>query len=427
MKPSDKKETFFYGWIILIGCMLLQGAGTGLFSNCNGVFTQPVPEALGVSRGTFGLYTTIGGLIGMGGMVVYGELYGRNPKSFRKFIILSTAVCCGCVFGYSFATSVWHFYILSAIYGCFFPGLAGISITTLVNNWFIEKRGLATGIAFTGSGISAAIMNPIVRRVVEVYGWRYGYRLLAVTALALMVVAILIIREVPEKKGQLPLGAEKLARDEGGAAVMPELVGLRRREALREPAFYLMVLGFTFLGLAGMGISFHNMAFLTEIGYGGIAGFIASIYLLVMTGAKILLGGLFDRLGSVKSALLTGSCMLASAVALRFAGASPIMPYVFGVCFGFGYSTLTVPYSYLIAESFGTREFAAVYSVCMMLSGLGGSFANPIAGKLYELFGNNYTSVWNIFIVFTLLATACMVTATLIARRKNLNPNALIK
>lgn len=52
--------------------------------------------------------------------------------------------------------------------------LAGISVTTLVNNWFVDKRGLATGLAFAGSGVSAAIMTPVLTTVVTDYGWAHG-------------------------------------------------------------------------------------------------------------------------------------------------------------------------------------------------------------------------------------------------------------
>ena len=51
-----------------------------------------------------------------------------------------------------------------------------------------------------------------------------------------------------------------------------------------------------------------------------------SLVMTVMIFAKIFLGAVFDKIGPVPSAVLTGVCMLVSVVALRFAGVASFMP-----------------------------------------------------------------------------------------------------
>ena len=206
---------------------------------------------------------------------------------------------------------------------------------------------------------------------------------------------------------------------------LPELVGLTRAEALKTPSIYLLAMGFTLLSIVGMGISGHAIAHLTQVGYGNVAATVWSMVMIVMIAGKIILGAAFDKLGSVNAAILTGFCMMMSALSLHFAGAAPFMPWVFALCFGFGYSTLTVPYSYLISEIFGTKEFSAVYSVVMTISGLGGAFASPITGALYDIFGN-YKIVWPIYVGVALCSTALMATASMVGRRNHYNPAAKI-
>jgi len=213
--------------------------------------------------------------------------------------------------------------------------------------------------------------------------------------------AVLLIRVNPEDKGTVPYGFEKLAAAQAssdGPVALPEQTGLTRAEAIKTPAFYCTVLGIIFLSLSGMGMSTHAIAYFTDIGYpSGTASAAMSLVMTIMIGAKIFLGVTFDKIGPVPSAILTGSCMLASTIAIRFAGLAPFMPFVFSACFGFGYSTLTVPYSYLISQNFGTREFSAVYSLATTFGGLGGGFAATISGMLYDHFGS-YLPVWNIYI-----------------------------
>lgn len=425
LQSNTKSSKVFYGWFIVLACLMVQGSCTGIFTNCNSVFMATVPGALGVGRGSFALYTTIGGLIGQGATMIYGELYRRRPDGFKIFMLASCFATSIAVFGYSISSKLWHFYAFSALFGCFMAPLAGLSITTLINNWFIEKRSLATGIAFTGSGITAAIMLPIVSKVVENYGWRWGYRLLAVSGFVLMFVSIVFfVCETPAKKGMMPYGYRQQADAEVGA--LPELAGLTRAQALKTPSFYLLALGFTLLGMVGMGISGHALSYLNEVGRSDVSAKVMSMVMVVMIAGKIILGAVFDKMGSVKASILTGFCMVISAVSLHFADLAPFMPWVFAVCFGFGYSTLTVPYSYLISEIFGTKEFSAVYSVVMTISGLGGAFANPLAGALRDFFGT-YKVVWPIYMLFALASTLCMVASSVIARRGHYNPKALIQ
>jgi len=418
------KKRFFYGWVIVLSCALIYAASVGIFVNCLGIFVKPVTESLGFERGPFTLYATISGTIGMLSMLVYGELYRKYPNRIRLFILAGVIVCSSVFVGYSFASKLWHFYLLAACYGCVSTTLAAISVTTLINNWFVEKRGFATGLAFAGSGVSAAIMTPVLNAIVTEYGWRMGYRTMGIVGFVIMIAAVFLIRVTPEEKGELPYGMKPRATDpdlpENTVTIAPtiEQRGITRAQALKEPAYYLQVAGMLCLGISGMGMSGHVIAYLTDIGYSDTtAAATMSLVMTVMIGAKILLGALFDKIGPVPSAFLSGVCMFFSVVTLRFAGMAPFMPYVFALCFGFGYSTLSVPYSYLIAQNFGTREFATVYSLAVTVSGLGNSFAPTISGMLYDLFGSYY-GVWNLYIVFTIGAIVFLTLAAKISKAK---------
>ena len=419
MQQTKTKKKFFYGWVIVFCCTLLVAAGTGIFVNCLGIFVKPVCEDLGFDRGPFTLYSSIGGFVGMFAVLIYGELYRKYPHHIRKFIALGMVICCGAFYGYSLSTKLWHFYVLAAIYGTASMTLAGISLTTLINNWFVDKRGLATGLAFAGSGVSAAIMTPVLTTVVTNYGWRMGYRTMSLVSFIILIPAMLLIRLEPSDKGLLPYGVTPHPSEEDKQSIpVIEQTGLTRAQAVKTSSFYFQSIGIFCLSLAGMGISNHAISYFTDIGYSPLTASTAmSLVMTIMIGAKILLGAVFDKIGSVRSAILTGLCMIASTLSIRFAGAGAFMPYVFSVCFGFGYSTLTVPYSYLIGQNFGTREFAAIYSLATMISSLGNSYAPSLSGTLYDFFGS-YINVWNIYIVVSVLAIVTLTLAAKISKQK---------
>ena len=291
--------------------------------------------------------------------------------------------------------------------------LAGISVTTLVNNWFVDKRGLATGLAFAGSGVSAAIMTPVLTTVVTDYGWRMGYRTMSLVSFIILIPAMLLIRLEPSDKGLLPYGVTPHPSEEDKRSIpVIEQTGLTRAQAVKTSSFYFQSIGIFCLSLAGMGISNHAISYFTDIGYSPLTASTAmSLVMTIMIGAKILLGAVFDKIGSVRSAILTGLCMIASTRSIRFAGAGAFMPYVFSVCFGFGYSTLTVPYSYLIGQNFGTREFSSIYSLICTLGSLGGGIAATLTGMLYDRLGSYYP-VWTIYFVLACLALTFLFLAS---------------
>ena len=183
--------------------------------------------------------------------------------------------------------------------------------------------------------------------------------------------------------------------------------------------------GIAVFGATTMGTNPHVISCLTDTGYSAAtASAVSSVVMVVMIFAKIALGAVFDRVGAARAAILSGLCMVASLVSIMLCRGSAIMPFVFAVCFGFGYSIGTVPASFLVIENFGAREFSAIYSISSMLSGIFSSFGPSVTGALYDMSGS-YDIVWPIYLGFICLAMASLALAANSSLRKNYNPRAV--
>ena len=55
-----------------------------------------------------------------------------------------------------------------------------------ISHWFSRRRGLAVGIAFSGSYVAGAIWPPILQRMFDAQGWRESFVDLALLTLILM-------------------------------------------------------------------------------------------------------------------------------------------------------------------------------------------------------------------------------------------------
>jgi len=73
-----------------------------------------------------------------------------------------------------------------------------------ISHWFSRRRGLAVGIAFSGSYVAGAIWPPILQRMFDAQGWRESFIDLALITLIFMALLSLILYPKPTANKHLP-------------------------------------------------------------------------------------------------------------------------------------------------------------------------------------------------------------------------------
>ena len=387
---NQGKPKLFYGWVVVFSILCLQGAAIGILGNTMSVFFRPVSEALGVSRSTFYLYNTFSAITGMVMSPFWGEFF-RNRK-FKPYMILGSFTAAGTVFAYSYSTSIYHFYAIAMVNACFSGMLMGVSIARILANWFIEKRGLATGIALSGSGLAGAIMTPIVSRTIENYGWRAGYRQLGICFFVITVpILVLLLKETPEEMGLKPLGwkpqDEQVTRD-GGTLKS----GMTRAQALRSKTFWCYALALFMVQGCVMSTSNNVVNHLTDIGYSpAFAAGIFSILLFMLVPGKPFLGFLYDRLGMARATTINTLTMSVAPILLACTAIfrqATWLPYLYAVWFGSAYAITSMQLPYMTPQLFGDKEFTRVYGIAQPFTMLGSALLVPVANRAQEMIGS---------------------------------------
>ncbi len=403
--PAQRR--WHYAWVIAFAGLLVSGAGVGIFNSTLGVFVKPVCEELGFMRGQFTLYSSISTLVCVALMPLFGTLFKRF--GFRRIAVIGAVVCGLALVGYSFSSLLWQFYLLSFLSGLLINGVGIMSVGILINRWFADRKGLATGIAYSGSGLLAAILIPISNRVIELNGWRWGYRFLACVSLCVLIpVILLIIKDKPSDKGlepySLPSGRKNAKQGLG------QNVGLTRKEALKKASFWALAIGVLGITLCQAGPHVHTVSFLSDIGYSSaFAASVSSVYMLLLTACKIIMGYVIDRLGSLKASLLIGgSCIVFPVVAL-FA-IFPAIPWVYAAFLAVASSGSTILSAILTTNYFGGKDFSRVYSVVTMFMYGGVAISSPLLGSLYDLTGG-YTTAWILIACIGVFVCVCLIAA----------------
>ncbi|TFY64370.1 hypothetical protein EVJ58_g2652 [Rhodofomes roseus] len=95
----------------------------------------------------------------------------------------------------SIATKYWELLLSQGIMFGIGSSLAYIPAIGLPSQWFDKRRGLATGIASSGSGIGAVILSPIVQSSIDNLGIPWALRIVGFLCFAFGMVSLALLRQ----------------------------------------------------------------------------------------------------------------------------------------------------------------------------------------------------------------------------------------
>lgn len=401
-RESNREGGFHYAWVILIVAMMVLGVYVPVVNSLSNTWQIAVTEDLGFSRTAFSFTGTITQAVGIFlGPVVSVFLTKYN---FKRIWTAAAIAFAAAVFGYSLAQNQYQFYALGLVVGAAYITTAQIPMMMLINNWFSEKKGLATSIAVSGISAGGALLSPLVNSLIANVGWRMSYRVYALIILALAVVfGIFLIYLRPEDKGMKPYGykeSDDLPADPTKDTNKSLNVGLSIAASLSCSFFIFLLLGSVMNGLAN-GASLQFPPALQEAAGFKTAGTVVSIYLLLGVFGKLLLGRIADKYG-IYHALFFGAATLAlSFVAMLFV---PFAwgPWLVAVVFGFGLALGSVLPPLVTASIYGRDMYGEAYGFVQSATQVGAAFGPLLVSYIFDASGT-YRFAWIINIGFALL------------------------
>lgn len=380
----------FYGWWIVGAAIGAQALSAGLLQQAFGSYVVLLERDFGWSRtalaGAFSLARVEDGLLGP----IQGWFLDRlGPRAVMRAGMLLFA---GGFFLFARIDSITGFYLayLVMAVGASFAGF--LSITTVIVNWFEEKRQTAMGIALLGTAIGGFSL-PLVVWGLETLGWRAVANISGLTVLAVGLPLTQIIRQRPEPYGYLPDGRQPDAGDatEAGGAVQrvshdPEFTV---RQALRTKAFWYISLAHAASVLVVAVVQVHFTAHLVgSLSYSlGAAATLTTIMTAANFAGRPLGGWLANRVGS--RAVILG-CMLLHAGSLLALAYGSSMPILIGFALGNGLAWgARVPVIVTMrAEYFGTKSFGSIMGISSSVVTVASVAAPFLAGLSYDVTGS---------------------------------------
>jgi len=386
---AEEKKSVFYGWWIVVGGFVLCFFGIGMGINTVGIFIEEVVSTLNFTRGGFSLFFTIAAITMMIGAIIVGKL--MEKIDVRVIMGVGTSLFAFGFALYSQCETLKEFYLTSVLLGLGSAGTHIIPVTTMINNWFVKKRGLAMGIVFAGTGIGGLVLNPFMTWIITnnflnmKYGWQSAFIIGGVSAAVFCIpIAVFVMKKSPGELGLMPDGVEA-----GGVTDETALKGFSLGETVKTPVFWIVAGMALLFSVVNMGINQHLYSYFNaDMGFAKTtASMIVGGYLGMTVFGKISIGHISDRKGLIFGMILFISMVLVGIIILINAKYLWIAVFFISI-FGFGNVIQTVIPPLVTAECFGLLHYGVIYGIVSVFMTIGAGIGTPLSGFIRDKTGS---------------------------------------
>lgn len=404
---------FYYGWVI-VGIAFVTMAISVSSRTAFSLLLPPLTQEFGWSTGTVAAAFSVGFMTS----AILSPLAGRIMDRYGPRVVIQSGIAlmaAGLFLGAN-VQAVWQLYLTLGVLALVGANLMSFVAQSLyLPHWFVRRRGLAMGVAFSGVGVGAVLILPWLQTIIETDGWRAACTTMGVLAIVVLVPINLLVRHRPQALGLLPDGDASAAAAAGkpGMTIVDPVWAAREwtlGAAVRTGRFWLLALGY-FMGLFGWyAVQIHQTKYLIDIGYSPfIAAWALGVVSIVGISGQVGFGALSDRIGR-EAAWSIGCLGFAIAYALLILMETmPSMTLLYLMVLSQGVLGYAMPavMGPMTAEIFEGPHYGTVFGT-LTIAILSGGAAGPwIAGMIHDATGGYRAA-------FALAIGCCAVSAAAI-------------
>jgi predicted MFS family arabinose efflux permease len=273
----------------------------------------------------------------------------------------------------------------------------------VVTRWFHRRRSVALSIASTGISVGGLVFTPVASTLIRHLGISSASMILGAVWAGVVVPTAAAIWPDPASRGEWPDGDEPAvaSTDAESAAA-----GVPYEEAIHSRFFRVLVIAYVFGLTAQVGALIHLYNRVSDDAGKSIAG--ATVLCVALSSVVFrLLGGVVAERVSLRR--LTVTMFVVQGVSLAIlAGASSASALLAGsVLFGATVGNTLMLQPLLIAEAFGVREYARIYSLNLLWTTLGVAAGPFVLGVIHDVTGG-YTTAYVVAAILSLVGAVSL-------------------
>ena len=426
---KNNKKTFFYGWAIVVACMLIQAVPYSIAANIQPAFTNFVTSGEGFSFTQFSLIFTIGTVVSAVCSPAIGKLYSNPKLNVKLLYIFGVLLLSGSFSAFSLAGgNIFAYYALSILVQIGCAIISAIGVPTLINSWFTENKGLAMGLAFSGGGLGNMFLQLLAGKWLNdpTIGYKGAYLRFGILSVAVALPVALFIIRLPKSQAELAANVSKKSKNKDNSTTSSNW-GYTFAEVSKMKSFWIFAGSFLFVGLYVGGMALQFIPYLQGLEQSGKfllgAASVASLFGFCSMFGNLFGGVLFDKLGITKSLVLAGMLVIVCGLCLIFVPQMNILGFVFAISLGISMFSYIIGPSYMTGALFGNKEFGTMLGIVQIFFALGFGSGSTLFGLIVDKSG--FTTGWICTLVYAVIAYSGLIFSTSSIIKMNKETNAI--
>ena len=418
------KSPFFYGYMVLfIGSIGVYCSIPGQTIGVS-VFTDPVKDALGLSRNEFSnayMIGTICSALVIGRAGIWFDKYGARWVAFFASLALAGALLL-CSVSVQMSEAIkgllgqksWliPFTVMTLLF--FLLRFSGQGVLTMASRnmimiWFDKNRGKVNAISSVAISFGFSSAPLWLNVLIEDYSWEFAWQMLACGLLIFAILVLQFYKNRPEDHGLVPDGVlKKTATD----SVKPPVANqYTLKEAQRTRAFWMYGLILAFNSFFITGLTFHVVSVFASEGFpkaDAISIFLPASVVAVTISTVFNFLSDYLQLKLYLYLMIFGGLM--ASVGFLFLSSPVGVPFLiggFGIMSGF-YAVLN---AIVWPRFYGRMHLGAITGKIMSFLILASALAPPIFSFCFSNFGS-YRLLGYLGLAFLLFLSLASVRAT---------------
>lgn len=371
--PAAQRDELAQRWpLVLATCLGIVSSSFVLPYYTIGALVVPVTEEFGWTRAQFQAAILFSSGLGALTSPVVGWLNDRYG-SRRVALPAMAGLGLGFLLASTMQGQLWMLFLSYGTIALLGAGTIPVTWTRAIATSFSRRRGLALGLALTGTGLCASVAPHYTVWLTGEFGWRGAYVGLALVPLLLALPVLSVLFRPRER-----------ATAASGQASEP-LAGMSLGQALRSYRFWVLLLSIlcAYLGFSGIGPNL--LPSLTDDGFSRErAAAIQSVYGISIIVGRVVVGYLIDRFWAPGVA---AACLVVPALGtvIFFGDQSFALAALASFFIGFAAGAELDLMAFLAARYFGLRHYAKIYSVLYASLAVCSGTAPMLFASVYDL------------------------------------------
>jgi len=385
----------YYGWIVL-ACLCCAGfARQGPAVATLSIFIEPLTREFGWSRTAVSGAVSLAGVLAALASPLIGALLDRHGS--RVVLCVAVLVNAAALALLSLTPSLLVFYLLYCIARMNWATAFDLGIYGAISKWFVAQRAFAAAIA-TMAQMAGLVAMPLIAQFAIVHqGWRAGWLALGAVTLVVGFLPVLLFLKPAPRDADLPPAGTPEPR-------------FSRSEAVRTPAFWLLMIYTVLVYPVQAGVSLHQAPHLVERGLDSTTAALIVSGFSLMSGAGTFACAFLPRWLPIRFLLAAVGLLLALGTFVLIHVMSAAQGYLAASLFGLGIGGMLTLLPLAWADYFGRANYGAIRGLALSAQVLAQA-AGPLISGIFRDVTGDYRLAFGCFVALSLLSTFAALAA----------------